>query len=132
MDIKEAVKKIDHTQLKAFATEQDIDHLCEEALELKTASVCIPPSYVAYAHQKFGDALNVCTVIGFPLGYQTKETKVYEANSIRYAEKMPPDFATVLLKDYMYIEDGFKEKLLKIPEFSHWMSKRGNLLNGLD
>ena len=54
------------------------------------------------------------------------------ANSIRYAEKMPPDFATVLLKDYMYIEDGFKEKLLKIPEFSHWMSKRGNLLNGLD
>ena len=51
------------------------------------------------------------------------------ANSIRYSEKFPPDFAVMLLKDYMYIEEGFKEMLLKIPEFAHWMNKRGKLLN---
>ncbi|MBE6727287.1 MAG: AAA family ATPase [Ruminococcaceae bacterium] len=52
------------------------------------------------------------------------------ANSIRYADRMPPDFSTVLMKDYMYIEKGFKEKLLKIPEFSKWLQTKGKFLNG--
>ena len=52
------------------------------------------------------------------------------ANSIRYAMRMPPDFSVVVLKDYMYLEKGYKEKLLRIPEFSRWLSDKGCLLNG--
>ncbi|MGN0586948.1 MAG: deoxyribose-phosphate aldolase [Oscillospiraceae bacterium] len=78
MTTKEILSHIDHTQLKAVSTEKDIDILCREALELGTASVCIPPAYVKYARDKFGAALNICTVIGFPLGYNTTAVKVYE------------------------------------------------------
>ena len=53
------------------------------------------------------------------------------ANSIRYAQKLPPDFAMVLLKDYMYIERDYKLKLMKIPEFSKWLKTYGILLNGI-
>ena len=52
------------------------------------------------------------------------------ANSIRFAEKLPPDFSTILLKDYLYIEDDYKKKLLSIPEFSSWLKSKGRLLNG--
>lgn len=52
------------------------------------------------------------------------------ANSIVYASKLPPDYSTILLKDYMYIDKGYKEKLLSIPEFSKWLSTNGRLLNG--
>jgi len=51
------------------------------------------------------------------------------ANSIRYACRMPPDFAAVLLKGYMYIEKDFKEKLIMIPEFSKWLKTNGRLMN---
>ena len=51
------------------------------------------------------------------------------ANSIRYADRLPPDFSVMLLKDYMAIEKGYKEKLLKIPEFSRWLVSKGRLLN---
>ena len=52
------------------------------------------------------------------------------ANSIRYVDKMPPDFSAVLLKDYMYIEKGFKQTLMTIPEFSKWLQTKGSLMNG--
>ncbi len=52
------------------------------------------------------------------------------ANSIRYAERFPPDFSTVLMKDYMYIEKDYRQKLLHIPEFSKWLSTKGRLLHG--
>lgn len=52
------------------------------------------------------------------------------ANSIKYAEKMPPDFSTVLMKDYMYIEKDYKAKLISIPEFAKWLNTKGRLLNG--
>lgn len=52
------------------------------------------------------------------------------ANSIRYADKMPPDFSAVLLKDYMYIEKNFKQTLMTIPEFSKWLQTKGSLMNG--
>ena len=51
-------------------------------------------------------------------------------NSIIYADKMPPDFATVLFKDYMYIEKNYRAKLIKIPAFARWLSTKGSLLNG--
>ena len=52
------------------------------------------------------------------------------ANSISYANKMPPDFSAVLLKDYMYIEKNYKEKLISIPEFAIWLRSKGRLING--
>ena len=52
------------------------------------------------------------------------------ANSIRYGDRMPPDFSAMLMKDYMYIEENFREKLLQIPEFSRWLSTKGRLING--
>ena len=53
------------------------------------------------------------------------------ANSIAYADKMPPDFSAVVLRDYMYIEKNYKEKLMNIPAFSSWLRKKGRLLNGI-
>lgn len=62
-------KYFDHTLLKAFATQKDIEELCEEALELNTASVCVNPKWIAYCKDKLkASDVKVCTVIGFPLG----------------------------------------------------------------
>lgn len=79
MDVKEMLKHVDHTQLQAFCTWEDIEKLCREAIEFETASVCIPPAYVRMVNKNFGDKLNICTVIGFPLGYQVTAAKVIEA-----------------------------------------------------
>ncbi len=57
---------------------EDIKKLCDEAIEYNTASVCIPPSYIERIKETYGDKINICTVIGFPLGYNTTETKVFE------------------------------------------------------
>lgn len=78
MNNSEIFPHIDHTLLKATATSEQIAALCEEALLYQTASVCIPASYVAFAHEKF-PKLNICTVIGFPLGYSTTAVKCFEA-----------------------------------------------------
>lgn len=77
MNTSNILSRVDHTALKAVTTWEQIRCLCEEALKYHTASVCIPPSYVARAHQAFPE-LNICTVIGFPLGYNTLECKVFE------------------------------------------------------
>ena len=77
MTDNEILPHIDHTLLRPTSTAEEIDRLCDEALRLRTASVCIPPSYVKYAHDKF-PALNICTVIGFPLGYNTTAVKCLE------------------------------------------------------
>ena len=59
-----------------------------------------------------------------------KEEMSRITNSIIYAEKMPPDFSAILLKDYMYIEDDYRTKLLQIPEFAKWLSTKGKLIHG--
>ncbi len=78
MDKREVFAHVDHTLLKPTATWGEIKLICEEGLTYGMASVCIPPSFVKQAKGHF-PALNVCTVIGFPLGYNTKEVKLYEA-----------------------------------------------------
>lgn len=77
MTVKEMLGAVDHTQLKAFATWQDIEKLCKEAEKYETASVCIPPTYIKRVHQAY-PALNICTVVGFPLGYSVTAAKVAE------------------------------------------------------
>lgn len=76
---QEILSHVDHTQLKAFATWEDIVALCDEAILYQTASVCVPPAYVKRIHDTYDDEINICTVIGFPLGYQTTSVKVMEA-----------------------------------------------------
>ena len=78
MEPKEMLKYVDHTQLKAFATWADIKTLCDEATEHQTASVCIPPSYIKRVKETYGDKINICTVVGFPLGYSCTAAKVAE------------------------------------------------------
>lgn len=80
MTIQEMLSHVDHTQLKAFATWEDIVSLCEEAIEYKCASVCIPPAYIKRVHDTYGEKINICTVIGFPLGYSVTSAKVAEVN----------------------------------------------------
>ncbi len=81
MDNKEILSHIDHTLLKAVSTEEQIFSLCDEAVRYGTASVCIPPSFVSRVKEKYGDTLNICTVIGFPLGYNTTAVKVFETKT---------------------------------------------------
>lgn len=78
MDKKEILKRVDHTQLKAYATWEDIVMLCDEALAFGTASVCVPPAYIGRIHDKYGEQINICTVVGFPLGYSVTEAKLAE------------------------------------------------------
>jgi deoxyribose-phosphate aldolase len=81
MTIEEMLGKVDHTQLKAFATWEDIKKLCDEAVKYKTASVCVPPAYVKRIHEAYGEQVNICTVVGFPLGYSVTEAKLAEVRS---------------------------------------------------
>lgn len=78
MNTNEILSHVDHTLLKAFATWEDIQKLCEEAMEYHTASVCVPPSYIKRIHDTYGEKINICTVVGFPLGYSTTKAKVAE------------------------------------------------------
>lgn len=78
MDIKEILSKCDHTLLGQTATWNDIKAICDDGVKYSTASVCIPPYYVKKAKEYVGDSLKICTVIGFPNGYNTTAVKVYE------------------------------------------------------
>lgn len=78
MNKQEILAHVDHTQLKAFATWEDIITLCDDAIIYQTASVCVPPAYVKRIHDTYDDEVNICTVIGFPLGYSVTQAKVEE------------------------------------------------------
>ena len=77
MENQEILSHIDHTQLKAFGTWEDIDRLCRQAVEYRTASVCIPPCYIRRVRDSYPD-LKICTVVGFPLGYSVTAAKAAE------------------------------------------------------
>lgn len=80
MDKQQLAKMIDHTLLKPEVTKEQISSLIEEAKEYQFASVCLNPAWVSYAKEQLANSeVKVCTVIGFPLGATTTETKVFEA-----------------------------------------------------
>ncbi len=81
MEIKDILAKCDHTLLGQTATWQDIQGICDDGMKYKTASVCIPPCYVKKAKEYVGDNLQICTVIGFPNGYNTTAVKVFETEN---------------------------------------------------
>ncbi len=78
MDKKVILSTVDHTLLKQTATWDDIKVICEDAIKYNVASVCIPPSFVKQAKEFVGNKMKVCTVIGFPNGYNTTKVKVFE------------------------------------------------------
>ncbi len=75
---KNIVSRVDHTLLAQTATWEEIRALCDDAVAHGTASVCIPPSFVKRAKEYVGERMAVCTVIGFPNGYNTTVAKVFE------------------------------------------------------
>lgn len=77
-EFQQVLKMVDHTLLSQQATWEKIKTLCDDAMHFGTASVCIPPSFVKQAKDYVGDKMAICTVIGFPNGYNTTEVKVYE------------------------------------------------------
>lgn len=78
MTKQEMFSHVEHTQLKAYAKWEDIVKLCEEAIRYQTAAVCVPPAYIKRIHDTYGEDVNICTVVGFPLGYSTTAAKVTE------------------------------------------------------
>lgn len=117
---------IDHTNLKSTGTLKDIEKLCDEAKKYHFTSVCVHPYYVALASELLKDSnVGICTVIGFPLGMNTRETKVYEA--INATENgateidMVINVAALKNKDYEYVKEEIEEirdsidgKILKV------------------
>ena len=79
MEIREILEKCDHTLLRVDCTSEEIRRLCDQGIKYNCASVCIPPCHVAGAKRYVGDALKICTVIGFPNGYMTSAAKAFEA-----------------------------------------------------
>lgn len=78
MDIKEILSKVDHTLLKQESTWQQIKEICDDGIKYETASVCIPPSFVKQASDYVKGKIPICTVIGFPNGYNTTAVKCAE------------------------------------------------------
>ncbi len=125
MEERDILKLIDHTQLQADAKWEDIVMLCDEAVKYGTATVCIPQTYLKRVHDKYGDSLKLCTVIGFPLGYNSANSKCVEAkDSIADgAEEIDTVVNISDVKNHRYdevkkelqmIREACKDKLLKV------------------
>ncbi len=106
MDIKEILSKVDHTVLGQASTWEDIRALCDDGIKYSCASVCIPPSYVKKAKKYVGDSLKICTVIGFPNGYNTTAVKCFEtAEAVKEgADEIDMVINIGMLKDKRYDE----------------------------
>lgn len=78
MELKKILSAVDHTLLQQTATWEEIRQICDDGVKYGCASVCIPAGYVRQAAKYLGDRLPVCTVIGFPNGYSTTASKVFE------------------------------------------------------
>lgn len=76
--MKKILSKVDHTLLKQESTWEQIREICDDGIKYGTASVCIPPSFVKAAKEYAGEKLTICTVIGFPNGYNTTAVKCFE------------------------------------------------------
>ena len=114
MNIEEVLSKVDHTLLSQTATINEIKNLCDDGIKYKTASVCIPPSYVKFASDYVERKIKVCTVIGFPNGYNTSKVKCYEALEAlnNGADELDVVINLGWIKDCMY--DNIENELIDI------------------
>ena len=115
MNKEEICSKVDHTLLSQKATWEEIKKICEDAIEYKTASVCIPPSYVRDVKEQFGGKLKICTVIGFPNGYNSTKVKVFETEDaiLNGADEIDMVINIGWLKDKKYNEILSEIKAIK-------------------
>ena len=122
---EEILKKVDHTLLKQTATMKDIEKICDDAIANNTASVCIPPVYVKQAKDYVKGKMKICTVIGFPNGYNTTSTKVFEtAQAVKEGAdeidmvinigKVKENNYEYILNEINEIKEACKGKLLKV------------------
>ncbi len=109
MDVEKILSMVDHTLLSQSASFEEIKALCDEGIKYKTASVCIPMSYVRRAKEYVGDRLKICTVIGFPNGYVTENVKCFEATEA-VAEGADEIDMVINIGD---VKNGDFEKILK-------------------
>ena len=111
MNVKEILKTVDHTLLTQTATWEDIKAILDDAMAYKTASACIPPSYVKAASEYVEGKLAICTVIGFPNGYMTTAVKEFETKDAiaNGAEEIDMVINIGWLKDKKY--DLLKEEI---------------------
>lgn len=125
MDRNDIFKTVDHTLLTQGATWAQIKEICDDAVAYGAASVCIPPSYVKRAWEYLKGKMPVCTVIGFPNGYNTTKTKVFETRDAieNGAEEIDMVINIGDLKDRNYekiqaeieeIKAACREKVLKV------------------
>lgn len=114
--MKHIVEKVDHTLLKAFCTEEEIIKLCDKAKELKVASICIPPCYVKLASDYLKGEIPVCTVIGFPLGYNTTSVKIAEAKESIENGASEIDMVINISDAKMHKFDRIEEEIKQIKE----------------
>lgn len=108
MELKEILAKCDHTLLAQTATWEEIRALCDDGMHYGCASVCIPASYVAQAKAYMGDRLPVCTVIGFPNGYDTTPSKCFQAAD---AVNNGADEIDMVI-NLGWVKDGLYDKIL--------------------
>ena len=125
MNIKDILSKVDHTLLSQSATWEEIKAICDDGMKYETASVCIPASFVKQSKEYVGEKLAICTVIGFPNGYSTTATKVFETSDAvkNGADEIDMVINVGWLKDKKYdeilneinaIKDACDGKLLKV------------------
>ena len=125
MENEEIFKKVDHTALKAFTTWEDVAKLCDEAIRYNMATVCVPPCYIKKIKETYADKVKICTVIGFPLGYNSTAVKLFETKQAidDGADEidMVINIAELKNKNYSYVEDEIKalrkaaeNKILKV------------------
>ena len=109
MEIKDILSKVDHTLLAQGATWEEIKAICDDGIKYGTASVCIPASYVKKAKEYVGEKLAICTVIGFPNGYSTTETKCFETSD---AVKNGADEIDMVI-NVGWVKDGLYDLVLE-------------------
>lgn len=125
MTNRELLSKVDHTLLKADAKKEDILKICQQAMEYKTASICINPGYIEYAASILQGRVPICTVIGFPLGAMTTQAKVFEAKDALEKGAEEIDMVINIGKakdgDFEYVENEIRrikqavgDKVLKV------------------
>lgn len=125
MEIKKILSYCDHTLLAQTSTWEQIRAICDDGMKYGTASVCIPPSFVARAKEYVGDKLAICTVIGFPNGYNTTAVKCFETRDAVAAGADEIDMVInigdlkdgrddVILEEIRAIKEACGGKLLKV------------------
>ena len=116
MTREDIFKTVDHTLLAQTATWEEIKEICDDAIKFQTASVCIPASYVKRAKDYVDGKMAICTVIGFPNGYHTTATKIFETRDAvaNGADEIDMVINIGFLKDKRY--DDIEQEIRKIHE----------------